>query len=506
MRIRHAYISSVGSNRADSSRRERAAVPSPPVKGQRVPWTISEASESIAALDRRDGKGGDRTRPSWFALGALTILLVWTAASAPIDTATVAAAPSFAARNAAASKQGTNLSSWGATPSDPCDPLDPSGCMLPFPNDYYTVPSTAMPTGGQIYFPPGAFPTAVGSAPVNVTPWERNDGFSPGSTLLLHVPGISLSMSHVATISRIGHSLDGNSPIVLLDTSTDKRWPTWAELDSDDTDRGTQLLIIHPARNLSEGHRYIVALRNLKTASGRSIGPSPTFGSSVLGIRYHYSSTFEPLAPGYAAHLKNDLTTLAQAGVSRRGLYVTWDFTVASRQNLTSPELDMRNEVFQQLGSSIPKYTVTKVVDDPKSNLSLAREVSGTFDVASFLTERAGQPGPSSRRVREAYRRRVGSSRWQPSTARSHGARPPNTLGTSDSTDTASLIPLPRSTRAPFRNSPTPTTTCSVAQTGMASRATRWRSPPRSSRTSGDSRALPRVLCSRSSMRRCSAS
>ncbi len=289
--------------------------------------------------------------------------------------------------------QGTNSSSWGATPSDPCDPLGPSGCMLPFPNDYYTVPSTTMPTGRQIYFPPGAFPTAVGSSPVNVTPWEQNDGFSPGSTILLHVPGISLSKSHVATISRMGHSLDSDTPIVLLDATTGKRWPTWAELDSDDTDRGTQLLIIHPARNLSEGHRYIVALRNLKTASGRSIGPSPAFGASVLGIRYHSSSTFEPLAPAYAAHLKSDLTTLSRAGVARMGLYVAWDFTVASRQNLTSPELDMRNEVFQQLGSSIPNYTVAKVVDDPKVNLSLAREVTGTFDVPSFLTEPAGQPG-----------------------------------------------------------------------------------------------------------------
>ncbi len=341
---------------------------------------------------RRLGKRGDRTRTRWFAPTALTILIVGTVASAPIDTG-IAAAHSSAEQNAIAAKQATTSSSWGATPSDPCDPLDPSGCMLPFPNDYYTVPSKAMPTGRQIYFPPGAFPTAVGSSPVNVMPWEQNDGFSPGSTILLHVPGLSLSKSDMATISRMGQSLDRNNPIVLLDATTGKRWLTWAELDSDDTDNRTQLLIIHPARNLSEGHRYIVALRNLKTASGRSIGPSAAFGASVLGIRYHASTTFEPLAAAYTAHLKSDLRTLSRAGVARRGLYVAWDFTVASRQNLTSPELDMRNEVFQQLGSSIPSYTVAKVVDDPKDNPSLAREVTGTFDVPSFLTEPAGQPG-----------------------------------------------------------------------------------------------------------------
>lgn len=312
---------------------------------------------------------------------------------AGVVATTAAAAPSSTAPNATAANRATNSSAWGATPADPCDPLDPSGCMLPFPNDYYTVPSTTRPTGRQIYVPPGAFPTAAGSPTVDVTPWEQNDGFSPGSTILLHVPGISLSKSHVATISRVGQSLDSDTPIVLLDATTGKRWPTWAELDSDDTDKGTQLLIIHPARNLIEGHRYIVALRNLKTASGGAIGSSPAFGKSVLGIRYHSSSTFESLSPAYTAHLKSDLMTLSRARVARRGLFLAWDFTVASRQNLTSPELDMRNEVFQQLGSSIPSYTVAKVVDDPKDNLSLAREVTGTFDVPSFLTQPAGQPG-----------------------------------------------------------------------------------------------------------------
>lgn len=316
-------------------------------------------------------------------------------AAGPVSAATPSAfaAPTAAVAPTSTSERTAGAASWGATAADPCDPLDPSGCMLPFPNDFYTVPTTSTPTGRRISFPLGAFPTARGAAAVDVGPWEQNDGFSPGSTILIHVPGISLSMSRIATISDIGQSLAKDSPIVLLDATTGKRWPVWAELDADDRDAATQLLIIHPARNLAEGHRYIVALRDLRTARGAPIGPSPAFGEAVLGLTDQFPEKFSPLSSAYADHLRGVLATLSRAGVSNGGLYAAWDFTVASRQNLTSPELDMRNEVFHQLGSQVPSYRVTKVVTDPKDVPSLAREVTGTFNVPSFLSEPAGEPG-----------------------------------------------------------------------------------------------------------------
>ncbi|MGH9028673.1 MAG: hypothetical protein ACRDV4_03555, partial [Acidimicrobiales bacterium] len=285
-----------------------------------------------------------------------------------------------------------STSDWGATDTSSCDPLDPSQCMLPFPNDYYTVARTRSVTGRQIFFPPGALPTATGvSTPPDVSPWEQNDGFSPGSAILTHVQGISLSASGVATISDMGRSLDARSPVVLLDATTGKRWPTWTELDVNDTDPDTQLLMVHPARNLAEGNRYIVALRNLKTASGQSIPPPAAFGAAVLGDSYPPGYT--PLSSAYAAHLKGVVQELTAKGVSTSGLYLAWDFTVDSRQNLTSPELDMRNEVFSRLGSRVPAFKVTKVVKDPPAKPSLAREITGTFDVPSFLTAAAGTPG-----------------------------------------------------------------------------------------------------------------
>jgi hypothetical protein len=277
---------------------------------------------------------------------------------------------------------------WGATAQHPCDPLDTSLCMLPFPNDFYTVPNHSFPTGRQVYFPPGAFPAATGAAAFDPTPWEGNDGFSPGSTILTHVPGLSLAASGVATISDMGRSLRSDSPVVLLDATTGRRWPTWTELDVTDDNPATQLLIIHPARNLTEGDRYIVALRHLKTASGAVIGPSAAFASVLRGgVR---SST---VGAAYADHLRGDLATLARAGVASSGMYLAWDFTVASTQNITAPALTMRDQTFAALGHRVGPYLVTRVVNDPKGLPSLAREVIGYFDVPSYLTGPGGSTG-----------------------------------------------------------------------------------------------------------------
>ena len=110
----------------------------------------------------------------------------------------------------------------------PCDGLDTSLCMLPFPNDFYTVADRGTPTGRRVVIPAGAFPDSTTGRRFDPSPWEHNDGFSPGSTILVHVPGLSLAESHVATIGDMGASLARSSPIVLVDAWTGAWWPTWA--------------------------------------------------------------------------------------------------------------------------------------------------------------------------------------------------------------------------------------------------------------------------------------
>ncbi|HEY1650728.1 MAG TPA: hypothetical protein VGG09_02485, partial [Acidimicrobiales bacterium] len=310
---------------------------------------------------------------------ALVAAVVLFGVVTPLMTATPASA---AVRASSAAR------AWGATAQQPCDPLDGSQCMLPFPDDYYTVPDPATTTGLRVSLPAAAFPAAVGGTPFNPLPWNGNDGFSPGSTILTHVPGLDLRSSHVATLSDIGDSLKTTSPVILLDTTTGQRWPTWSELDVTDHDAATQLLIVHPARNLTEGDHYVVALRNLKTSTGAAIAPAAAF-ADALGR----GPTVRAVSSADVAHLRGDLTTLARAAVSRSGMFLAWDFTVASTKNITGPALTMRDQTFSTLGHSVGPYLVTQVVNDPPGQPDLAREVLGYFDVPSYLTGAGGALG-----------------------------------------------------------------------------------------------------------------
>ncbi len=269
----------------------------------------------------------------------------------------------------------------------PCDGLDTSLCMLPFPNDFYTVADPGTPTGRRVSIPAGAFPASTGGRTSDPSPWEQNDGFSPGSTILVHVPGLSLAETHVATIGDMGASLAGRSPIVLVDARTGARWPTWAELDVRDQNPATQLLVIHPARNLTEGDRYIVALRNLRTSDGTAILPGPAF-SAVLGLEAPRNGAVPDTA--YVADLQEVLRQLRHVGLNDQGLYLAWDFTVASAANITGPAVTMRDQTFAALHRRLGSFSVTSVVKDPPGRPELAREVLGTFDVPSYLS---GPPG-----------------------------------------------------------------------------------------------------------------
>lgn len=111
-----------------------------------------------------------------------------------------------------------------------CDPIDPTACLLPFPNDYFTVPDRSSPTGKRVRFAAAAMPANVQGTPIDPTEWNRQDGFSPGSPILVRVPGLDAAASGIAPVTDIGRSLAPNAPIVLLNTRTGsarRTGPSW---------------------------------------------------------------------------------------------------------------------------------------------------------------------------------------------------------------------------------------------------------------------------------------
>jgi len=266
-----------------------------------------------------------------------------------------------------------------------CDPIAARKCLMPFPNDFFTVPDRSSATGRRVHVASAATPTNSQGQPIDPTEWNRNDGFSPGAMIVTYVPGLDLVRTGAAPITDIGASLRADQPIILLDATTGARWPIWSELDSQADPPDVKALIVRVAKNLPEGHRFIVAMRSLRDASGALIAADRGFALYRDGI-----PTFTPAIEARRAHYEQIFRTLARHGVARSSLDLAWDFTVASETNLSSRMLHIRDDAFASLQGGAPSFTVTSVQDGV--NDQVLRRVTGTFTVPNYLTA-DGSPG-----------------------------------------------------------------------------------------------------------------
>jgi hypothetical protein len=286
-------------------------------------------------------------------------------------------------------------------PSKRCDFTDPSVCLYPWPNDLFTRNADS-PTGRRLNLKPASMPRNKDGKPIDPRDMNRADGFSPGSMLITKVPGLdTLAAARRSKLPPIGNprrSLAGRSPVVVINARTRRRHPVWAEIDTNPDRRADRVLIIRPARNFAEGERYIVALRNLKTRTGRAIRPSRAF--RIYRDRVH---TGRRLVERRRARYERMFRALKRAGVRRGNLFLAWDFTVASRQSLAGRALHIRDTAFRQLGDtnlrdltvqgSPPAFTVDVVQDrTPAEDDRIARRIEGRITVPCFLTNGC-QPG-----------------------------------------------------------------------------------------------------------------
>ena len=277
----------------------------------------------------------------------------------------------------------------GAAAAD-CQPFAKKPCLLPFPSNLFTKRDKSSVTGLRVHLPAGAMPVNSKGSRVGVAPYDRNDGFSPGSAIIVHIRGLdnarAFSRTGAATLANMGRSLRKRQPIVLIDERTGKRQLIWSELDANQTAAADINLLIHPGKNLAEGHTYVVVLRSLRTAGGKLIKAPAWFERLRDGRRLPRA---ERSQRGRYARI---FAALKRPRIARSNVYEAWDFTVASRQNLTSRMLAIRNNAFAQLGDTnladvrvqgnAPSYAVTSVTA-PTPQI---KEVQGSFQVPCYLT------------------------------------------------------------------------------------------------------------------------
>jgi hypothetical protein len=286
--------------------------------------------------------------------------------------------------------------------ADRCEILVPDRCLGTWPSDYFTKKDATTPTGLRVNLKAAAMPRNAGDIAIDPTDIDQSDGFSPGQEILVHVDGMDNMAAGVATgivpVTDLARSFDADQPVVLIDAATGERQLIWAELDANATSDAQRDLAIHPAKNLIEGHRYVVALRNMKDSDGNVIKAHDAFRifrdnlasdqADVEARRPHFESLFK---------------TLTTAGIKRDDLYLAWDFTVASVKNTTGRMLHIRDDAFGQLGDhdladgdvagTSPTFTITTITNYTSAqDARWARRIRGTVTVPCYLNGTGGDP------------------------------------------------------------------------------------------------------------------
>lgn len=284
-----------------------------------------------------------------------------------------------------------NLGAGMTKSQQPCETLDPGHCLFPYPSDFFTKRDPATATGRRLDFPPEAMPVNRFGHRVDPQRWNRRDGFSAGTMLVVHLPQVDLEASGAPQIMDPCRALEDDSPMVLMNADNGTRYPLWAERDTNATDPASQALIMRPAVLLSAGRRYIVALRNLRDSAGHPLPPGSVFA--------HYRDAAPPphridavAFEARRASMEAIFQALERHGIRRDELNLAWDFTVASAASTTAPLVHMRDEAFALLQGGAPAFAIDRrmeIADGDRTGL----RIEGRIRVPSYLEH----PEPESR-------------------------------------------------------------------------------------------------------------
>lgn len=270
-----------------------------------------------------------------------------------------------------------------------CNLIDTGSCFLPFPSDFNTVDDPSSPTGRRVDFPQGQLPNASGVAfdpgtAETFDSWNALDGFSPSTPIILLVPGLDPEKTVLPTETTIDVSVGSDSATVLLDLDTGLLVPHWVDIDQRASDAERTSMIIRPAMSLTETHRFAVAIRNVNASGGAPM--EAPIGFRV--IRDNVTTT-SPAIEEMRADYQPVFDSLAEHGVNRADLYMSWWFTVGSPESLAGNVLSMRDDAMGQLNGGAPEYKIdqvrTRSDDEVTLRPGIAKIIEGTYEVPNYL-------------------------------------------------------------------------------------------------------------------------
>ncbi len=271
-----------------------------------------------------------------------------------------------------------------------CGLLQQRSCLLPFPSNAYTVADAAMDSGRRLAFAAEHAPETFFGERADLREWNRSDGFSPGSPILVFAPGVDLVASRAASLVDLEHSISDDSAVLIIDADSGRRHPHWVEVDAQASGEDDRLLIIRPAANFADGHSYVVAIRGLVDGSGESLPVSEVFAAYRDGV-----PTTSPSVENQRPRMERVFAVAQRAGMRRDELWLAWDFTIASTRSLSERALAMSDDSLARLGEGAPIFRIDEVQQAGGGVRNrTSHYVYGGFEVPNYLQ---GDGAPGSR-------------------------------------------------------------------------------------------------------------
>ncbi|MGZ3447973.1 MAG: hypothetical protein ACXVEF_00150 [Polyangiales bacterium] len=266
-----------------------------------------------------------------------------------------------------------------------CDVLVPEHCGFPFPSNTALIDDATTKTGKRVKLKQGALPLHNG-VPTDPKTWDDHDGFSPNQTLITLIP--YATTAGLPTQDDIGKSITKDSPTIVMDAATGELIPHFSELDVTGKSGDDKTFMIRPVVRLKSATRYIVAIRHVLDPDGATIPASPAFTALRDG------TPLDAIESRRAAY-QDIFGILDKNGIGKSDLQIAWDFTTASRENITSAMVKMRDEALATVGAEGPTYTISKVEDAP--NEYIWKRITAKMTVPLYLEQGATAPTKMTR-------------------------------------------------------------------------------------------------------------
>lgn len=266
-----------------------------------------------------------------------------------------------------------------------CSPFNTGGdCATPWPSIFHMAADPGSETGLRLDYAREMLTSPDGPLPVDPGMFNRYDGISTTSPLLLHL-GRDVHPDHLAGLGAEAASLDSDS-LVLLDVETGERVPLMIEMDRNNRDtaayEGRHALILRPVAPMTPGGRYVAAATSrLTDVDGAPFDASPGFAA----LRDDVLTTDNRIEAQRARYEDTLFPALDAAGFARSELLVAWEVQIASETQSLGPILSMKDAAAAAMAADGVPHTTTLVSPDHDEDVALL--VEGTFQPPSFLDD-----------------------------------------------------------------------------------------------------------------------